>query len=111
MIVHAFGLTDPGKVRSTNEDQLLVADLARMGPPQQGHVLLVADGMGGHNAGEVASALSVEVVVDLLRHFSNLSTSDERGVLRELREAVQQADTRIIEEAREHREFKGMGTT
>jgi PPM family protein phosphatase len=129
LAVHAFGLTDPGRVRPSNEDQFLVADLSRMlrvrqtSLPQvvtqqgrsRGHILLVADGMGGHNAGEVASALSVEVVegyvVELLRRFSNLQTTDERGVIQDLREAVQQADARLIEEAREHRELKGMGTT
>jgi protein phosphatase len=111
MTVHAFGLTDPGKVRSSNEDHFLVADLSRIqqtSHPQQGQVLLVADGMGGANAGEVASALSV---AEFLRHIANLKTTDEQGVLRDLREAVQEADARIIEEAKEHRELKGMGTT
>jgi PPM family protein phosphatase len=129
LAVRTFGLTDPGRVRSTNEDHFLVADLSRTlrvrqtSLPQvvtqqgrnQGHILLVADGMGGHNAGEVASALTVETVelfvVDLLRRFSNLRTADEKGVIQDLREAVQQADARIAEEAREHRELKGMGTT
>jgi protein phosphatase len=128
-IVRAFGLTDPGRVRPGNEDHFLVADLSRTLRVRQtslphattqqarsrGHVLLVADGMGGHNAGEVASALSVETVeafvVELLRRFSNLQPADEHGVIGDLREAVRQADARIVEEAREHPEFKGMGTT
>jgi protein phosphatase len=50
-------------------------------------------------------------VVDLLRRFSNIQTTDESGVIHDLREAVRQADARIAEEAREHRELKGMGTT
>jgi protein phosphatase len=129
LAVRAFGLTDRGKVRPSNEDQFLVADLSRIlrvrqtsmpqEPTQQsrsrGHVLVVADGMGGHNAGEVASALSVETVeafvVELLRRFSNLQGEDETGVVHDLREAVLQADARIFEEAREHRELRGMGTT
>jgi protein phosphatase len=129
LVVRAFGLTDPGRVRPKNEDHFLVADLSRMlhvrqtSLPQattqqgrsRGHVLLVADGMGGHNAGEVASALSVETVeafvVELLRRFSNLQADDENGVIHDLREAVRQADARIFEEAREHPEFRGMGTT
>jgi len=129
LAVRAFGLTDPGKVRTSNEDHFLVADLSRTlrirqtSLPQsathegrgRGHVLLVADGMGGHNAGEVASALSVETVetfiLDLLRRFSNLEADDEHGVIKDLRNAVQLADARILEEARQHPELAGMGTT
>src|SRR4051812_45336789 len=92
--VRAFGLTDRGKVRPANEDHFLVAELSRLLWVQQsslpqaqalqgrsrGHILLVADGMGGHAAGEVASALSLEVVeafvLELLRRFSNLQTAD-----------------------------------
>jgi PPM family protein phosphatase len=129
VVVHAFGLTDPGRVRPSNEDHFLVAELSRTLRVRQtslsqatthrsrsrGHVLLVADGMGGHAAGEVASALTVETVeefvVELLRRFSNLQADDESGVLADLREAVRQADARIFEETQQHPEFAGMGTT
>ncbi len=127
--VRACGLTDKGRLRSTNEDHFLVADLSRTLRIQQtslpqaaafhgrsrGHVLLVADGMGGHVAGEVASALTVETVeafvLELLHRFSNLQASDENGVISDLRQAVTQADARIIEEAALHPELAGMGTT
>jgi protein phosphatase len=129
LAVRAFGLTDPGLVRPGNEDHFLVGDLARTlhvrqtSLPQaefhkgrsRAYVLLVADGMGGHNAGAVASALSVGTVeafvVELLRRFSNLQADDEHGVIHDLREAVQEADARIVEEAHEHPELAGMGTT
>jgi protein phosphatase len=129
LAVRAAGRTDPGRVRDKNEDHFLVADLARTlrvrqtSLPQasiqqgrcRGHILLVADGMGGHAAGEVASALTVETVeafvLDLLRRFSNLQTEDEDGVLADLRAAVLQADARIIEESAHHPELAGMGTT
>jgi protein phosphatase len=129
LAVRAFGRTDPGRVRPDNEDHFLVADLSRTlrvrqtSLPQaatqqghsRGHVLLVADGMGGHAAGEVASALTVETVeafvMELLRRFSNLQASDEYGVLADLRQAVRQADARIAEEAALHPELAGMGTT
>jgi protein phosphatase len=127
--VRAFGLTDKGRVRPSNEDHFLVADLSRTLRIQQtslpqaatfqgrsrGHVLLVADGMGGHAAGEVASALSVETVeefaVELLRRFSNLKASDDNGVISDLRQVVCQADARIVEEVALHPELAGMGTT
>jgi hypothetical protein len=73
LVVRAAGLTDPGRVRPSNEDHFLIAVLARSlwveqtSLPHRGeyrgrnrsHVLLVADGVGGNAAGEVASALSV----------------------------------------------------
>jgi protein phosphatase len=127
--VRAFGLTDRGKVRSSNEDHFLAAELTRTlrvlqtSLPQpdthqsrsRGHVLLVADGMGGHAAGEVASALTVGAVeafvLELLRRFSNLQSPDEHGVISDLRQAVLLADARIIEEAAQHPQLSGMGTT
>lgn len=127
--VRAFGRTDRGKVRATNEDHFLVAELSRTLRVQhtslpsattqhgssRGHVLLVADGMGGVAGGEVASALSVEVVesfvVELLRRFSNLQAADEHGVISDLRQAVRQADARLAEESALHPELAGMGTT
>jgi protein phosphatase len=129
LVVRAAGLTDPGRVRPSNEDHFLIAVLSRSlrveqtSLPQRGEyrgrnwsqVLLVADGVGGHAAGEVASALSVEAVeafiLDLLRRFSNLQAADEGGVVSDLRQAVLQADARIVEEAGHHPEFAGMGTT
>ena len=88
--VRSFGITDPGKVRPSNEDNFLIAELARtLGVRQsslpqperhygrnRAHVFLVADGMGGHQAGEVASAMTVETietfVLHILKRFSNL---------------------------------------
>src|SRR5271168_4300154 len=71
--VRSFGLTDPGRVRPSNEDHFAVVELARTLHVRQtsvrqaedqysshrGLLFLVADGRGGHQAGEVASALSV----------------------------------------------------
>lgn len=129
LAVRAFGLTDQGRRRPGNEDHFLVAELGRtlrvrqtslpQAPTQQArsraHVLLVADGMGGAAAGEVASALSIEAVeafvLELLRRFTNLHTEDEHGVLTDLRQAVLEADARIAEEAALHPEMQGMGTT
>ncbi len=129
LTVRAAGLTDRGRVRDSNEDHFLIAVLSRSlrveqtSLPQRGevrgrnqsHVLLVADGMGGHAAGEVASALSVEAVeafvLDLLRRFSNLQPTDEKGVVSDLCQAMLQTDARIAEEVGHHPEFTGMGTT
>jgi protein phosphatase len=127
--VQTFGLTDRGKVRSSNEDQFLIGELSRTlwvrqtSLPQpdthhgrnRGYLLLVADGMGGHEAGEVASALSVAsveaFVLHLLKRFSNLRTADEQAVLKDLEVALHLAEDRIFEEVAHHPEWQGMGTT
>jgi protein phosphatase len=127
--VRSFGRTDPGKVRPSNEDQFLIAELGRvmwvhhtsLSLPQtqhglnRAHVFLVADGMGGHQAGEVASALTVATlegfILNVLRRFSNLQDADEQTVLKDFQTALRQADARIFEETAHRPEFKGMGTT
>lgn len=83
--------TDVGKVRASNQDQLLTAD----------PMFVVADGMGGHNGGEVASA----VAVDEMAKVETVSTVDE------LIEAVQQANREIVDRAKLEPELRGMGTT
>jgi protein phosphatase len=127
--VRSYGLTHQGRVRESNEDHFLIAEMARIlwvrqsSLPQpdtqhgrnHAHVLLVADGMGGHQAGEVASALTVEsietFVLHLLKRFSNLQATDEQGVLKEFQDALRQADARLFEEAAHHPEWARMGTT
>ena len=92
--VRSFGLTNPGRVRPTNEDHFVIVELARTmsvhetSVPQakaqysshRGHLFLVADGMGGHQAGEVASALSVVTVEGfLLNTLKRLFSVDVRS--------------------------------
>jgi protein phosphatase len=71
--------------------------------------------MGGHQAREVASALTVATieafVLHILKRFSNLHAADEQAVLKDLQAALRQADDRLFEEAARHPEFRGMGTT
>lgn len=128
-VVRSFGLTDRGRVRDSNEDQFVIVELARTMKVQQasvpqpaaqysscrGHLFIVADGMGGHQAGEVASALgvvSVEgFVLNTLKRFFHLQEPEEQNVMKEFQEALVQADARIFEEAARHPEMLGMGTT
>ena len=129
LVVQSFGLSDRGQKRSSNEDCFVIAELARTlqvyytNLPHnkatfschRGHVFVVADGVGGSEAGEVASDLTVrtieEFLLNTLKRFSNLQASEEQGVLLALQNALFQADARIFEEATTHPKWRGMGTT
>jgi serine/threonine protein phosphatase PrpC len=96
--------THPGKVRPVNEDALLVEPLDGADVAKRGLLLVVADGMGGHEAGEVASKLATEAVRD-----AYYDGSAEELAAR-LNEAVSTANARVFEAAQETGK-QGMGTT
>jgi protein phosphatase len=129
LTVKAFGVTDQGRVRPSNEDQFLSAELtkamriwqtslpepkAQFGA-ERGHLFLVADGMGGHNAGEQASALAVAAIehftLNTFKWFFDTDGPEAQRVLTQFQTAIRQADARILQKATEHAEFGGMGTT
>jgi protein phosphatase len=97
--------TDPGLVRTLNEDSVVWVT-----PPEheesrgRGSLALVADGMGGHAAGEVASALAADVIRRLYYDIDG-------PVPQVLANAFTTANRAILEYAAEHPECKGMGTT
>ena len=125
----AFGLTDRGAVRETNEDQFLIAELSKamrvwqtsLPEPkvqrgeERAHLFLVADGMGGHQAGERASAIAVAAIehftLNTFRWFFAANHAGAQTVLAQFQSAVKAADARIAEEAAGHPELQGMGTT
>ena len=94
-------LTDRGRVRSRNEDAVRAEAGSRL--------YVVADGMGGHPAGDVASALAVDVVVERAAELRpDADAADARDALQE---AVAEAGRRILEEGRRDPDRRGMGTT
>lgn len=98
--------TDIGKKRAINEDYLDVVE------KEQGMVLAVlADGMGGHNAGDVASELAVRFLVDRFHKSKLHLTSDSNAVSSWLKEAYEGANERISTIAESDPSCKGMGTT
>ena len=104
MKITAFGLTDVGRRRESNEDDFLLE-------PGSG-VYAVADGMGGHAAGEIASHLAIDTLREVLHRDDQ--TIDRRSVdevTEWLRGAVVEANRRICDSIRLHEERRGMGTT
>lgn len=98
------GLTDVGLMREHNEDSILWdTDLG---------MALLADGMGGHNAGEVASAMAVEQVRAALREaFLARDCEDKADCSEVVRQAIHTANQRIWDASQENAECAGMGTT
>ena len=129
LTVKAFGITDTGKVRPANEDQFLIAELTKsmrvwqtsLPEPkvqvgdERAHLFLVADGMGGHRAGERASALAVVAIehftLNTFKWFLGTSAPEAQRVLAQFQTALTEADAQMAEEAAEHPELRGMGTT
>ena len=110
MEVKAFGLTHVGRQRQHNEDAFLVEDDAML--------FLVADGMGGHAAGEIASRIAVDSISEFILH-----TKEDDGTwphaydehfkrsTNRLMAAVRMANTRVLEAMRKDARLRGMGTT
>lgn len=86
-----------GRVRKNNEDAYFATD-------EKGGLFIVADGMGGHAAGERASLLATEILSQ-----SIVATTERNPKI--LQDAVMRANAEILHEARQHDELKGMGTT
>lgn len=125
------GATDTGKVREVNQDQFLIAELnksmlvracslpmdqrSRLFGSAQGHLLMVADGMGGHAAGERASLLAVDYMIQRLLNsvhwFFRLKEDVEDAFLADLKQLIYDAHEKIIADGREHLKNRGMGTT
>ncbi len=99
----AAAVTDPGQVRPANEDSVF-AD------PDAG-LLIVADGMGGHAAGEVASGMAAETIAAFLRENLPASGTLVLDAPRLLSEAVRRADAAVRERAAADPTLNGMGTT
>ena len=123
IVVHVFGRTDVGRTREHNEDAFVVADLTRGNPTLQpevrthavgnrGTLFMVADGMGGAAAGEIASSMAVEVVLDELRkRWTSSPSTDPETFASALKTATESANAQIHRYASEHPENRGMGTT
>ena len=103
--MHYWAVTDPGCVRSQNQDTYIIQKLAK------GAVLcVVCDGMGGAKSGNVASSVAAEVFTkELLRSYKG--QKDRERLEQMLEKAARLANHTVFEQARVNPDFEGMGTT
>ena len=101
-MLKTFSMTDIGRKRKLNQDYVYSSEQPVGNLP---NLFLVADGMGGHNAGDYASQVAVETMVE------RIADSQETDILRIFDMAVQAANRRIRELGARSRELEGMGTT
>lgn len=102
--MQTFYFTDPGKVRSHNEDSVTIIN-----NDKSEFVLAIADGMGGHKAGEVASKIAIDHIRDSFYKLDTIGSKDD--AIEWLRLIVKEINNKIFEYAKEHPESKGLGTT
>lgn len=119
--IEVFGASDVGLMREGNEDNFLVADIGRgtVGSAPEilkhdlatpgGSLFLVCDGMGGALAGEVASKMATDTILEVLR--KEPLADSHAALVRRLDQAIKEASSRIYGAARRNLKQRGMGTT
>ncbi len=99
-----FYLTDVGKVRDHNEDSVIIVR-----NDENDYLMAIADGMGGHSAGEVASSIAIGY---LGKHFKETFRKMTKiDAVNWIRDAVNEINSLIFQHEKDHPESKGMGTT
>lgn len=99
-----FFLTDTGKVRDHNEDSVIILKNSN-----NEYLLAVADGMGGHKAGEVASQMAIDHITNKFKEKESLG--EKKDAVNWIRDEVAQINKSIFAYTAVHEESKGMGTT
>ena len=100
--MESFSITDTGRMRNSNQDSVFCEENAVGVFP---NLFLVADGMGGHNAGDLASKICIDTFVERIRE------SAKRTPVGAMEDAADFANHAIMEKSKEDVKFKGMGTT
>lgn len=101
-MIKTFSMTDVGKKRPVNQDYVFTQESPLGNLP---NVFIVADGMGGHNAGDYASKMAVETIVE------EIEKSFEKNPVRILGKAIESANNKILATALANPTLEGMGTT
>ena len=109
--IRAAALTDVGRVRELNEDAVMAVQYSRQSQiePAESYLYVIADGMGGAAAGEVASAIAVKAIRDYVEDRLAAGEAGEPDGL--LKEALEEANRRILDYQAANPESRGMGST
>jgi serine/threonine protein phosphatase PrpC/serine/threonine protein kinase len=109
--IRAAAMTDVGMVREHNEDTALAVEFVRQSlvDPAESYLYVVADGMGGAEAGEVASSIAVGAIRNYVE--SGLGSAEAQSPSQLLTAALEEANRKIIEYQAAHPESRGMGST
>ena len=103
MKISSKGLTDLGKARTNNEDSY--------GIYNDMNLYIVADGMGGHNAGEVASKLTVETIYQYFKENFKLLKSKKEDPVTFIKKSIKLANKNVYNRSQKNPQESGMGTT
>ena len=103
-MINYFYITDPGKVRDHNEDSVTILTNSN-----NEYLLAVADGMGGHKDGEVASSIAISHIGKRFNGISSVGSKED--AINWLKEVVSEANVEIYKYTNAYPESKGMGTT
>ena len=103
--MQAWGLTDPGMVRSQNQDHYAIVKLGR-----DQLLAIICDGMGGARSGNIASQMAVEVFVEEVKRTTRANMKPDR-IDNMLEQALEMANEAVYEQSQLSEEYRGMGTT
>lgn len=106
MLVEVCGMTDVGQLREHNEDCFLIRGFENS---KLSGICVLADGMGGHNAGEVASGMAAQIICDELTE--SLNEEDNNKIALDMAAAIDYANSEIYEMSLKNSAQAGMGTT
>ena len=98
----SYSVTDVGQKRQVNQDYVFASEEPVGNLP---NLFVVADGMGGHKAGDFASSYAVQILLHTILEDEN------QNPIKIIRNAVEEANRKVLEEAKKHKEMEGMGTT
>ena len=98
----SYSVTDVGQKRQENQDYVFASEEPVGNLP---NLFVVADGMGGHKAGDFASSFAVQILLHTILEDEN------QNPIKIIRNAVEEANRKVLEEAKQHAEMEGMGTT
>lgn len=100
--MNLYSVTDVGRKRKVNQDYVYVSDQPVGNLP---NLFAVADGMGGHNAGDFASSFAVKIMVDAVKNDADYNP------VKIIRHAIESANEELLKQAKKDKSLAGMGTT